>query len=992
MNEKKAALRELTRVVLDVIRQCHALEVSGRLSRDQAQEQAIRSVRDTRYGPDKKDYFWINDMRPRMVMHPFRPDLEGEDITHFKDPEGRRLFVDMVETVRARGSGYVTYQWQWKDDPERIVTKLSYVEGFAPWGWVVGTGVYLEDVRIEKDALTRRVYLGGLLVTLLIAVFSGFLVAVQVRGERSRRRVEADLQATMARQRAILRAVPDPMVVYDMDGRATYINPAFTRVFGFEPGGVLGRQIDFVPMECKDETRESIFRLLEKEETYVPLVSRRFTRSGRLIDVSITAAVHRDEAGRPLGMVVNLRNISEQLRSEEALKASEGRFSQFFLHFPGVAFIKDREGRCLYSNEPRFQNRTGFDPAAGSAAADYSVPSEVAEEYSRNDQMVWASGRTRSFVERTFQEDGVHFWLAHKFLIERENEPYLLGGMSMDITDRLRAEDALRTSEQYHRSLFEDSPAPMALQDFSAVFQRVEHLRAQGVTDLIEHLTGHPEELKAVVSAIRFIQTNPAIRALYRMRGPDQNLVSVNQVVAPDEARHIIDQVAAFSRGDRFYQGEAKNRTVDGELLEVIVSKAIVPGHEKDWSRVLVTLTDVTALNRARRERKRLETRLVQAQKMEALGTLAGGIAHDFNNILGAMAGYSELALLKARDGEVVEKELRQVLKATSRARDLVRQILSFSRRTERSTAPIQLGPIVKETLKLLRATLPATIGIHFEIREETGTVLADPTQIHQVVMNLCTNAAHAMRDQGGRLSVVLDERSVGAEEDGRPRDLIPGWYQILEIRDTGHGIAPELLDRVFDPYFTTKDVGEGTGLGLSVVHGIVTAHGGRVQVASEPGQGTTFTVYLPLTPLTAEPEVRPAFEAPPGGTERVLLVDDESDLAQLGLQMLERLGYQVTVMTSSPEALRLFQEAPDRFDLLITDQTMPQMAGTHLAVSLLALRPNLPILLCTGFSETVDASTARDLGIRGFLTKPYSWRELARAVRDTLDGSDPED
>ena len=388
----------------------------------------------------------------------------------------------------------------------------------------------------------------------------------------------------------------------------------------------------------------------------------------------------------------------------------------------------------------------------------------------------------------------------------------------------------------------------------------------------------------------------------------------------------------------------------------------------------------------AEEDRTRVEAQLRQAQKMEALGTLAGGIAHDFNNILGIIVGYTEMARWDAGEDSAAKSHLMEVLKAAERAKDLVQQILAFSRRSEQERRPIQVGLIVKEAMKMLRASLPSTINIKVNVASR-AIVSADPTQIHQVLMNLCTNAAHAMSDNGGVLEVALTDVRVGPESIMPHSDVRPGPFVKLTVEDTGCGMDPAILDRIFDPFFTTKEPGVGTGLGLSVVHGIVKSHGGAIEVESSPGRGTTFQVLLPTMECTPGLETEAAGPLP-RGRERILVVDDEPALAMAAKQMLERLGYRVDYRTSGIEALDTFRlqltEGP--FDLVITDMTMPDLTGTDLARELLALQPALPILLCTGFSEKMNAEKAKSLGIQGFLMKPVIMSELARMIREVLD------
>ena len=384
-------------------------------------------------------------------------------------------------------------------------------------------------------------------------------------------------------------------------------------------------------------------------------------------------------------------------------------------------------------------------------------------------------------------------------------------------------------------------------------------------------------------------------------------------------------------------------------------------------------------------ERERVEAQLRQAQKLEALGTLSGGIAHDFNNILAAIIGFTELVTGHAAVGGRDERHLERIMEASIRGRDLVRQMLAFSRKTEQEKKPLRLSSIVKETVTLIRAAIPATISIRVNTLSEPEMILADPTQMQQVLMNLCTNAAHAMREKGGVLDIDLDGFSVPLS-NGDPHGMKPGLYARLIVRDTGIGMSPDVMDKIFDPFFTTKKLGEGTGLGLSVVHGIVKQHNGYITVDSEPGKGSTFTVYFPKA--TGAPEADAVSDgALPTGSERILFVDDEEALVEMGEDILAELGYEVTSRTSSTEALALFRLDPSRFDLVMTDQTMPEMTGLELAKEILATRADMPIIMCTGFSHLVDADKAKAAGIKTFAMKPLTKKEIAKAIRKVLEG-----
>jgi PAS domain S-box-containing protein len=385
-------------------------------------------------------------------------------------------------------------------------------------------------------------------------------------------------------------------------------------------------------------------------------------------------------------------------------------------------------------------------------------------------------------------------------------------------------------------------------------------------------------------------------------------------------------------------------------------------------------------------QQKQLEMNLLQAQKMEAIGTLAGGIAHDFNNILSAIIGHSELFLYNApKDSSMVES-IQEVLKAGHRAKDLVEQILTFSRHEEAERKPVRITPIVNDALKLLRASLPATIEI--QQREKVGLdiVSSDPTRIHQVIMNLCTNAGYAMKQNGGVLKVNLENVDLKLSLTDLYLNITPGIYLKISISDTGPGISPEVLDRIFEPYFTTKEKGEGTGLGLAVAYGIVESYGGTITVQSVEGKGTTFDIYLPIEEEqeTSKEELK---ESIPTGTERILFIDDEDAIVGIVKRMLNRLGYDVIAKTSSKEALELFHAEPSRFDLVITDMTMPGMTGDKVAQEVMKVDSKVPIILCTGYSDQISEEKAKKMGIKEFIMKPFVMKNLAKIVRDVLDG-----
>ena len=445
-----------------------------------------------------------------------------------------------------------------------------------------------------------------------------------------------------------------------------------------------------------------------------------------------------------------------------------------------------------------------------------------------------------------------------------------------------------------------------------------------------------------------------------------------------EEVRRVFTHVMIQKSPSVFSTHENEIVLKNGTLKTIAWSNVLAKNNQGD-------ITEVTCLGIDLTERKTWEERLQQSQKMEAIGTLAGGIAHDFNNILFPIVGHTELLMDDFPDAGSIRDSLNEIYTGALRARDLVQQILAFSRQGKSELKLMKMQPIIKEALKLIRSTIPTTISINQNLQSDCGFVEADPTQIHQIVMNLATNAYHAMEETGGEMKVSLKEVELGQYDLINP-DMENGLYACLIVADTGKGMDNDVKNKIFEPFFTTKEKGKGTGMGLSVVHGIVKNMNGAIQAYSELGKGTEFHIYLPIVQSAFETQENQTKEPLQGGTERVFLVDDEDSIITMEKQILERLGYQVTSRTSSFEALEAFRATPDKFDLVITDMSMPKMSGDKLAVELIKIRPNSPILLCTGFSEGMTDEKIKTLGIKGFLMKPIEKKALAKKIREILD------
>ncbi|MBW1780331.1 MAG: PAS domain S-box protein [Deltaproteobacteria bacterium] len=455
--------------------------------------------------------------------------------------------------------------------------------------------------------------------------------------------------------------------------------------------------------------------------------------------------------------------------------------------------------------------------------------------------------------------------------------------------------------------------------------------------------------------------------------------------VHPDKLSKVMGSYDRFVSGDEEKQRyETVLSDKNGTPLDVELS--ITPTFHEEEKAALLMVRDVTGLKQIEKEKRELEKILQQTQRMEAIGTLAGGIAHEFNNILWIISANTEYALEILEDGSDVKNNLKRIERACTRASGLVGQILSFSRRRQQTPKPLDMRAIVKETLKFMRASLPKTIDIQTDIAGDLGLVMADPTQLHQVVTNLCTNSFHAMREKGGTLKVELD--NVDSKDTASfPLGMASGRYVRLRVKDTGVGMEPKVMKRVFEPFFTTKQVGQGAGLGLSVVYGIVESYHGTVTVNSDPGKGTVFEVFLPFIEETSATETRRT-RPMPTGRERILFVDDEAEIADSAKEILEGLGYQVEIETSSVKALWLFSQRPDEFAIVITDMTMPRMTGEVLAKEILRIRPDIPIVICTGYGDLINEDRAKEIGVRELIMKPASIANVADAIRRALDNT----
>lgn len=663
-------------------------------------------------------------------------------------------------------------------------------------------------------------------------------------------------------------------------------------------------------------------------------------RPGYLHEIAPTleSAFHRAQLGHERA-ALRASEASRRLR-EEAIET-----------MPTGVVLADAHRKTLYVN-PAFTRLTGYESAEVIGLSctflqgPMTAPGEVAAMH-----RAFEEGRAYEGEVLNYKRDGSTFWNHVSITPVRDDQGRIINyiGVLIDVTERRRTEEALRQSEERFRLIAENLHEVFWLTDperhaMLYISPAYETIWGRPCADILARPSDwlravHPEDRERVAGASRR-QIQGDYHETYRIVRPDGTIRWVR-----DRAFPIRDASGAVHR-------------------------------------IVGTAEDIT-------EHRLLEEQFMQAQKMEAIGTLAGGIAHDFNNILAAITGYTELLQMQVQGtSPQVDSYLRALMQAGSRATSLVRQILAFSRPGRHERKPVDLAKVVEEPLALLRATVPATIEFDFDLDEEVPPVLADATQVHQVLMNLGANAAHAMAGRPGRFGVKLKAVEVGLDESNADGRLRPGRYVRVSVSDTGHGMPREVMDHIFEPFFTTKGPGEGTGLGLSVVHGVMQAHEGAVRVRSESGKGTVFELFFPVHAPRAAPrlsgEHRPL---PHGAGERVLLVDDEESILQVTRMMLSQLGYVVETNESSAATLARVKARPEEVDLVVSDVSMPGMSGPELAVELAKLKPNLPIVLMTGYDATLDPVRLRELGVREVLAKPFTVRDLAHVVRRALSG-----
>ena len=743
----------------------------------------------------------------------------------------------------------------------------------------------------------------------------------------------------------MLDEAPNSITIHDPSGNYFYANRKTFEIHGYPPE-------EFMKLNLYDVNVPEHERLIEQRLQLImdngeaSFTSAHFRKDGSIVPVEVFGKLV-DWKNQP-AMINIATDITQRMTAEKELRESRGNLMALIENTDDIIVSRDLKDRAIVYNQAFVRvvkELFGIQATPGIHTLDY-LPPDKREHWEEILSKVKKGFNVQE--EYAWEVDGEQRWF------ESAHNP-------------IKVDDRIIGAAEFTRDITRRK------------------LADKEATDMADHL-------KLATSAARLgiwdwdIGRNKLIWddgmfALYGIQkgGFENRYESWLDCIYSEDRKKVDNMVLAAREGKREYDTEFRIIWPDGTIKHIKAIGQVFWDAKKRPTRMMGVNLDIT-------EKKEMENRLQQAQKMEAIGTLAGGIAHDFNNILFPIVGISELMMEECPKDSPLHDNLSQILRAGKRGSELVKQILSFSRQTDHQVMPMRLHHVLKEVLKLVRQTIPANIKIKQNIQNQCGMVNADPTQIHQVAMNLITNAYHALGSTGGEIGVALLETEIDDKRNSF-MDMKPGKYATLTVSDTGSGMPPELMEKVFEPYFTTKEQGKGTGLGLAVVHGIIKEHHGEIKVYSEYGKGTVFYVYLPIIKGETSEEKNIPKVIDPTGNEKILLVDDEAAIVKLEKQILERLGYRVTEYTSSPDALGAFSEKPYAYDLLITDMTMPDMTGDILARECNAIRPDMPVIICTGFTEHLDLKSGL-ANIKGILMKPIVKNKLAKTIRAVLDAS----
>ena len=751
-----------------------------------------------------------------------------------------------------------------------------------------------------------------------------------------------DLKDSEEKYRTILENIQDVYFRTDMGGNVLLISPSGAKMFGYDNMEEAMKVNILRDIYLNPEERDVLIeKLLENgsARNYEITLKR---KDGTLLTGETNSHLIYNNVNEPIAVEGMLRDITSRKRSEAALKESEAKHREVIANISDVIAIMDSEGIIRYKS-PNIKKWFGW------------LPEELI------DTDGWATVHPDD-LERIQKE----FYT----LLDKENSV-------TTVEYRYKCKDgSYKLIELTAVNLTTDSIVNGVLMNYHDITERSLAQEAMKKSSIIIDSTTDAVISTDVAGNITF--WNKGAEKIYGYQKEDV-LGKPISIIYKEEDLHILDSmISDLMKGKDIPSIEVTCIDKNQREVEILLSLTTIKDKDGNIAELVGVTKDIT-------EFKNLEEQLRHAYKLESVGTLTGGIAHDFNNILGIIVGNTELALDDVPEWNPAHFNLKEIKDAGLRAADIVRQLLSYSRKTAQKLKPIGLITVIKDSLKLLRSTIPTTIEIRTNITATDETILADPIQINQIIMNLCINASQEMEQTGGILEITVENVTIDEESPNGYPDLTKGDYVKVTVTDTGSGIDSEIIDRIFDPYFTTKEVGKGSGMGLAVVHGIVLGHNGSIAVDSQLGKGTTFNILLPVVTEKPGAEAKSTEELP-SGNEKILFVDDEISIVKMAEQMLKRLGYQVETKTDPIKALELFKSKPDQFDLVVTDMTMPQMNGSRLSEKLMEIRSDIPVIICSGHSPLIDEDKARDLGVTAFIMKPIVMRQMAKTVRKVLD------
>lgn len=753
-----------------------------------------------------------------------------------------------------------------------------------------------------------------------------------------------DLEEGLEIYRSLVNNSPDLFYRASLDGRISYISPSVYRLSGYTVEEAIGMNLSEEIYLFPDE-RKIFLEELTRNGQVDNFEAQLKRKDGSVWWASSNAHFVEDKEGNILGVEGIVRDITRLKTATQALQESEERFRLTFQTSPdAINLNRVADGMYIDINDG-FTELTGYlrEDIVGKSSLDINIWKDPDDRKRLIDGLM-KSGAVNDLEAQFVRKNGeIGIGLMSARIIKLLDEAVVLS-LTKDITERKRTEEALRLAQ--------------------FVFDRASIGIFRSGSDA-RILNANPQACKS----LGYTHDELCKMTLFE--------------IDPSISSEDWDDLWRRTCKDEILTFETVHRCKDGTTFPVGITANLLEFGGNKYS--ITFVRDISEQKESEKQWAQMEAHIREAQRMEALGTLAGGIAHDFNNVLGAISGYAELAQCECLGNVNLRRYIDQICSASVRAKKLIQQILAFSRQASTEKAPIDISRVVKEALTLIAASFPSTIEIVQNIPPNLGAVSADETQIHQIVMNLCANAHHEMKTTGGRLEISLSSITLGRHDTTSYPDMSPGKYLKISVADTGSGIAPDQIKRIFDPYFTTKPIGEGTGMGLSTVHGIVRDHGGSIIVCSDVGEGTTFHVYLPFAGAETDVAVGQA-EQLPTGRERILFVDDENVLIDLGKALLERLGYRVETRTSAIDALEAFRADPRKYDLIISDMTMPRMTGDELAQRIRVIRPDIPIILCSGFSERINAKAMAAIGVSAVLMKPMAYADLANTVRGVLE------